>query len=78
MKRLARVWGVAALAAAVVVPLSAHAQPRGRTDGPEGSEYGKGGYADPRESRFSLELNWLALGGGRAAVRGGHRLGVGR
>ena len=60
MKCLVRGWGVGALAAAFVLPLAAHAQPRGRTDGPEGSEYGKGGYADPRESRFSLELNWGA------------------
>jgi hypothetical protein len=51
---------VAVLAAAVLVSLSAQAQPRGRTDGPEGSEYGKGGYADPMSSRFSLELNWGA------------------
>lgn len=60
MKRLARLWRAAPLAAAMVVPLSAHAQGRGRTDGPEGSEYGKGGYSRVSESRFSLELNWGA------------------
>ncbi|WP_309893136.1 hypothetical protein [Archangium sp.] len=60
MKRLTRCWGAVALAAAVVAPLSAGAQPRGRTDGPEGSEYGKGGYSRSSDSRFSLELNWGA------------------
>ncbi len=58
MKRLAWWWGAASLAAAVVMaPLSAQAQERGRTDGPEGSEYGKGGYSRVSDSRFSLELN---------------------
>jgi hypothetical protein len=60
MKRLARLWGAASLAAAVMAPLSAHAQQRGRTDGPEGSEYGKGGYSRTSDGRFSLELNWGA------------------
>lgn len=61
MKRLAWLWGAASLAAAVVVaPLPARAQERGRTDGPEGSEYGKGGYSRASDSRFSLELNWGA------------------
>ena len=60
MKRLACWWGAAALVAVMVAPLSAHAQPRGRTDGPEGSEYGKGGYSRARDSHFSLELNWGA------------------
>ena len=60
MKRLTRWWGAAALAAVVVAPLSAHAQPRGRTDGPEGSEYGKGGYSRSSDSRFSLEVDWGA------------------
>jgi hypothetical protein len=60
MKRLARLWGAAALAAAVIAPLSAYAQERGRTDGPEGSEYGKGGYSRVSDSRFALELNWGA------------------
>jgi hypothetical protein len=53
-------WGAAALAAAVVAPLSAQAQERGRTDGPEGSEYGKGGYSRRSGSGFALELNWGA------------------
>jgi hypothetical protein len=61
MKRLARMWGAAALAVAVVVPLSARAQARGRTDGAEGSEYGKGGYSGSVDSRFSLEVNWGAV-----------------
>ncbi|MFY0529402.1 hypothetical protein ACN28I_41635 [Archangium gephyra] len=60
MKRLAWLWGAASLAAAVGVAPSAHAQGRGRTDGPEGSEYGKGGYSRTSDSRFSLELNWGA------------------
>jgi hypothetical protein len=60
MKRLTRLWGSAALAVAVVAPLSARAQARGRTDGPEGSEYGKGGYSRASGSGFSLELNWGA------------------
>ncbi|HEX8436943.1 hypothetical protein [Archangium sp.] len=60
MKRLAKLWGVAALAAAVVAPLSAQAQERGRTDGPEGSEYGKGGYRRASGSGFALEFNWGA------------------
>jgi hypothetical protein len=60
MKRLVKQWGALALVAAVAAPLAAHAQERGRTDGPEGSEYGKGGYADPSGGRFSLELNWGA------------------
>ena len=50
-------WSVAAfyacVAAAVVAAPSAHAQERGRTDGPEGSEYGKGGYSRTSDSRFS-------------------------
>jgi hypothetical protein len=57
-KLQARVWGAVALLAAM--PLPALAQERGRTDGPEGSEYGKGGYADPSGRRFSLEFNWGA------------------
>src|SRR3712207_202677 len=59
MKRHARVWAALALLAAV--PLPALAQERGRTDGPEGSEYGKGGYERSRGGgRFSLEFNWGA------------------
>ncbi|MDY7228578.1 hypothetical protein [Hyalangium rubrum] len=58
MKRQARVWGAVALLAAM--PVSALAQERGRTDGPEGSEYGKGGYEDLNGGRFSLEFNWGA------------------
>ena len=58
VKRQARVWGAVALLA--VIPLSASAQERGRTDGPEGSEYGKGGYESLDEDRLSLELHWGA------------------
>jgi hypothetical protein len=59
MKRHARVWGTLALLAAV--PLPAVAQERGRTDGPEGSEYGKGGYERPSGwGDFSLQFDWGA------------------
>jgi hypothetical protein len=60
MKRQTRLWGALALLAACAMPLSASAQPRGRTDGPEGSEYGKGGYDDPGGDTLSLEFNWGA------------------
>jgi hypothetical protein len=33
---------------------------QGGTDGPEGSEYGKGGYSEPGGGLFSLALNWGA------------------
>lgn len=46
--------------ALLLLPLAAHAQPRGRTDGPEGSEIGRGGYRAPGAERFSLELGWGA------------------
>lgn len=58
VKRRARVWGAVALMA--LVPMWAGAQERGRTDGPEGSEYGKGGYQDLNGGQFSLEFNWGA------------------
>lgn len=60
MKRQVRLWGAVAVLAAL--PLSAVAQERGRTDGPEGSEYGKGGYEDLHGGggRVSLEFNWGA------------------
>ncbi|XXF76546.1 hypothetical protein P2318_26325 [Myxococcaceae bacterium GXIMD 01537] len=60
MKLQSKLWGAVALTAALAAPLSANAQSRGRTDGPEGSEYGKGGYADPGGGAFSLEFNWGA------------------
>jgi len=44
----------------LALPLAASAQPRGRTDGPEGSEYGTGGYSRSSEGHFSLEANWGA------------------
>ncbi|ADO74109.1 hypothetical protein [Stigmatella aurantiaca] len=56
MKRHATLWGAVTLLAA----MPALAQDRGRTDGPEGSEYGKGGYEDLHGGRFSLEFNWGA------------------
>ena len=58
VKRHARRWGAVALLA--VMPLTASAQERGRTDGPEGSEYGKGGYESLNEYRLSLEFLWGA------------------
>ncbi len=58
MKRHARVWGAFVLLAAV--PLQALAQERGRTDGPEGSEYGKGGYSRPSSGQLSLQFDWGA------------------
>jgi hypothetical protein len=45
----------------LVIPRAVQAQDRGRTDGAEGSEYGKGGYQRAGGgTRFSLELNWGA------------------
>lgn len=50
------------LAIGVICSLStaAIAQERGRTDGPEGSEYGKGGYSRSGAGSFSLALDWGA------------------
>lgn len=50
------------LAVAVICSMSATAfgQARGRTDGPEGSEYGKGGYSRSGSGTFSLTLDWGA------------------
>ncbi len=39
---------------------SALSQERGRTDGAEGTEFGKGGYERIDRSQFSLELDWGA------------------
>jgi hypothetical protein len=54
--------------AVLIVTLSASAlasaQERGRTDGAEGSEVGKGGYVRPNGGRFSLQLDWGASLGG--------------
>ncbi|MFN7131334.1 MAG: hypothetical protein ACK4N5_04585, partial [Myxococcales bacterium] len=47
-----------ALCATLAFPAASFAQDRGRTDGPEGSEYGKGGYDKPSGGRFSLSLDW--------------------
>lgn len=43
-----------------LVATSVLAQERGRTDGPEGSEIGKGGYERPGQGRVSLNVNWGA------------------
>lgn len=53
----------------LVAPAVAVAQPQGRTDGPENSEYGKGGYrsAGGGSGPFSLSLSW---GAGLPADRG--------
>lgn len=55
---------------AVLVSGTVLAQPRGRTDGPEGSEYGKGGYEDPGSGPFSLTLNWGAAIHSRSPLGG--------
>lgn len=57
MKRHSTLCGALMLLAAAA-PLTAGAQERGRTDGPEESEYGKGGYADPGGRGVSLQLDW--------------------
>jgi hypothetical protein len=56
--KLARIGAVAVALAVCLGAGDAVAQKRGRTDGRENSEYGKGGYAGPGADRFSLELNW--------------------
>lgn len=62
--------GIGLAIVAVLVSGSALAQPRGRTDGPEGSEYGKGGYEDPGSGPFSLQLNWGAAVHSRSPLGG--------
>lgn len=42
----------------LMLPAVAGAQARGRTDGPEGSEIGKGGYVRPTSGNISLSLDW--------------------
>jgi hypothetical protein len=54
---------------AVAAPLTASAQERGRTDGPEESEYGKGGYGDNRRG-VSLQFDWGAAINSRENPRG--------
>jgi hypothetical protein len=46
--------------AAFALALCASAQEGGRTDGPEGSEVGKGGFDRPLIGKFSLALDWGA------------------
>ncbi|OFX24537.1 MAG: hypothetical protein A2V77_06680 [Anaeromyxobacter sp. RBG_16_69_14] len=60
-----KAWTLLTLAALLVAG-PALAQGRGRTDGPEGSEIGKGGYS-PSSGAFSLQLD----GGGAFTVAGG-------
>jgi hypothetical protein len=48
-----------AILSLLVAPF-ALAQERGRTDGPEGSEYGKGGYSRASSGKFSLALDFGA------------------
>jgi hypothetical protein len=60
MKRDSRLGSWAALSVLFCFPLAAVAQERGRTDGPEGSEFGKGGYSRRSSGQVSLELNWGA------------------
>jgi hypothetical protein len=54
-------WAGAVLLAALGFATPALAQSRGRTDGPEGSEYGKGGYRRlSGAEQFSLAIDWGA------------------
>ncbi|MBI5542354.1 MAG: hypothetical protein HY901_00580 [Deltaproteobacteria bacterium] len=55
-KRLS--WLTAIMVVSCCAP--ALAQDRGRTDGPEGSEYGKGGYSRPGADKVSVAVNWGA------------------
>ncbi len=47
-------------AAALLSTTAALAQESGRTDGPEGSEIGKGGYDKASSGKFSIGLDWGA------------------
>ncbi len=62
MKRFAAFSMTTALAL-LLVPFGAIASERGRTDGPEGSEIGKGGYERPGASNGSLAFEWGAAFG---------------
>ncbi|MFN0062383.1 MAG: hypothetical protein ACKVPX_07685 [Myxococcaceae bacterium] len=59
-RRLTRSAARTLFLAASLLAAGVMAQERGRTDGPEGSEIGKGGYQRLNASRFSLNLNWGA------------------
>ncbi|NVI97697.1 hypothetical protein HV824_06140 [Myxococcus sp. AM009] len=69
MMRHVRLCGALAMLAATV-PLTASAQSGGRTDGPEESEYGKGGYSGPGGRSVSLQLDWGAAINSRKPPRG--------
>ncbi|MBM7114223.1 hypothetical protein [Archangium primigenium] len=60
MNRLAGVWGIALGVVCGLLPEDSWAQRRGRTDGPERSEYGRGGYSRQSSPRFSLTFDWGA------------------
>jgi hypothetical protein len=60
---------------ALCASTAAFAQARGRTDGPEGSEYGKGGYQAAGGGKFSLALDWGAALDADGAGVGGARAG---
>ncbi|ATB27896.1 hypothetical protein [Melittangium boletus] len=60
MNRLAGLWGIALGVVCVMIPDEAWAQRRGRTDGPERSEYGRGGYSRRSEPHVSLTFDWGA------------------
>jgi hypothetical protein len=54
-------WGAVALAFAVLSTAAVAQESGGRTDGPEGSEIGKGGYTRLHgDGKFSLTLDWGA------------------
>lgn len=56
-----RFWAGTAALAVLSVGAAANAQSRGRTDGPEGSEYGKGGYQRlGGAQQFSIAFDWGA------------------
>lgn len=60
MTTTGRIARAAVCCLALSAAAAASAQDRGRTDGPEGSEIGKGGYRSPGGADFSLALTWGA------------------
>ncbi len=57
---LKKLSGLLSMIVLLGAPALAVAQERGRTDGPENSEWGKGGYSRPGSNRFSLGLDFGA------------------